>query len=138
MKRSEFDALDTISDLIEFGQEENLYCTEDIYWEDSYSDLVWEEIHDWDGSFYELGRALCDLPDGFAWVRRDGYLDYVGIDEDDFDDLRREIIEEMEDYWDDEDEPDDEQDDREECEAPDSCVIIEFVKASTNEGLTPW
>lgn len=166
MKRSEFDELTTLDELIEFGQEAGLGCVEDIYSEDAMNDEVYEDIRSWEYSWQELGNCLVNLPEGYEWYRRNGYLDFEGLGgRYDFDDLRDAIIDEMEDYWDAEDEEDetegeyvqgycttyqrigrtDEKDPDDECEAPEFEVFVEFVSASCDTSnlsaeaeLKPW
>ena len=166
MKRSEFDELTTLNELIEFGQEAELGCVEDIYYEDAMNEDVYDDIRSWEYSWQELGSCLVNLPEGYEWYRRNGCLDFEGLsDRYDFDDLRNAIIDEMEGYWDAEDEEDEsdndyvrddyrayqrightnEKDQDEECEAPEFEVFVEFVSASCDTSnlsaeveLKPW
>lgn len=112
MTRAEFlNYVTTWNELVDFCQEEDCDVCEDILCEDQRCGQIqddlrevvcnysWEEIRDW----------LCGIPTGYDYYRCNGVLDYDGVDDQDFEDYKSEVLNWMDvgDYWDEEEEDDD-------------------------------
>lgn len=71
-------------------------------------DWVNDDVSECDRNWDTLRDLLDDIPTGYEYYRRDGYFDYVGLDDSDANDLVDRILEIMDDneWWDDEDEDD--------------------------------
>ena len=113
MTRNEF--IDNITEwyeLKDFCNDFDCDVCEDIYDDDDYDDCVEEDVRDAVGecSWREIRDSLCDLPSGYDYYRRNGSLDYDGMDNDDFEDYKERALEWGDDYgvWEDEEEEDEE------------------------------
>ena len=113
MTRNEF--IDNITEwyeLKDFCNDFDCDVCEDIYDDDDYDDYVEEDVRDAVGecSWREIRDLLCDLPSGYDYYRRNGNLDYDGMDNDDFEDYKEQALEWGDDYgvWEDEEEEDEE------------------------------
>lgn len=109
MTRNEF--IDNITEwyeLKDFCNDFDCDVCEDIYDDDDYDDCVEEDVRDAVGecSWREIRDSLCDLPSGYDYYRRNGNLDYDGMDNDDFEDYKEQALEWGDDYgvWEDEEE----------------------------------
>lgn len=116
MTRSEF--IDNITEwyeLKDFCNDFDCDVCEDIYDDDDYDDYVEDDVRDAVGecSWREIRDLLCDLPSGYDYYRRNGNLDYDGMDNDDFEEYKEQALEWGDDYgvWDEEDEEFEETDD---------------------------
>lgn len=140
MTRREFlDNIDDFYGLLEFCNENGCDICEDIYDDDAYDECVdddlaeatredgWRTIRDW----------LDDLPVGYDFYRREGFLTYSGADND-FDDYKSDVLEWADDneIWDEED--DEEEEDLEEdvnedddFEVEESIPFDDMMKACT-------
>ena len=123
MKRSEFMNGPAheygLGDLVNFCWENG--CDDivsDVYDEEQYyreiDEAVEEYIHNY--SWTRLREALNDLPEGYSYYRRNGTLDWDGLENEDVDDYIDDVVAWMDDNdgWDPED--DDEEDDEPEEE----------------------
>lgn len=116
MTREEFyENVTTWWDLKNFCSDEQCDICDDICDEESRDDYINECLIDWarNDSWTELLSRLEDIPTGYDYYRYDDYGDWVGLDDGDFDEIRDEVAEWMDDngYWDDdEEEADDEED----------------------------
>lgn len=113
MTRNEF--IDNITEwyeLKDFCNDFDCDVCEDIYDDDDYDDCVEEDVRDAVGecSWREIRDSLCDLPSRYDYYRRNGDLDYDGMDNDDFEDYKEQALEWGDDYgvWEDEEEEDEE------------------------------
>lgn len=108
MTRSEFiEGVDWFDELISFCRDYNLDACSDILHEDDLDEKVCDDIrealsHEY---WYDIRRYLNSLETGWSWYRDDGYLDYVGLDEDSFQDYKDAALEEADglDIWEPED-----------------------------------
>ena len=116
MTRAEFyENVTTWWDLKDFCSDEQCDICDDIYDEEGRDDYINDCLMDWarNDSWTELLSRLEDIPTGYDYYRYDDYGDWVGLDDGDFDEIRDEVAEWMDDngYWDDdEEEADDEED----------------------------
>lgn len=96
-------------ELIDFCNDEGCEdYVEDVYSEDSYDDYINEEVRDrvrQDG-WQDILSWLQNLPDGYDYYIRDDYGEWRGADDDDFESIKRDVIDYMDDgeYWDDDEE----------------------------------
>ena len=95
-------------DLIHFCFEEELDCCENVYESDAYDERIEDEIQDMlnEGETWRnICDCLSDLPTGYGYYIYDGG-DWYGADDEDFDNIKREVIDVMDyrDDWDDEEE----------------------------------
>lgn len=114
-------------DLIDFCQEHDLYYVSDGYYgDDSFSDRIWDIIHDWDDTWEYLRSFLDELPSGYDIYYEDDYGEWEGLSEREaVERIADKIRDAMQGDWDDEDDDDDpyvdelddqqEEDDEEEC-----------------------
>lgn len=123
MTRDEFlEEVTTFYDLIDFCEEEHLFDCDGIVDEYSFDEEIAYALEDWRNRFDDWTRArdwLCDLPTGYDFYREDGYGNWEGLDRSDFEDIKQDVLDEMDDAeaWD--DEPEEESpDEPEEGEAP--------------------
>lgn len=116
MTRQEF--IETINDwpeLIEFARDNDMYDLIDDYLDDDDIDY---EVDDAlsemrDESWRRIRDLLDEIPEDTGYFRRVGWLEYEYVDEDDFLDLKEEVLDEadVQGYFDDEDEEDDDEGD---------------------------
>ena len=110
MTRREFDEeINSFDDLLNFCNDNNIYELEDVIDSESLDEYIWEEIRDFTGTWEDLRDRLYDIETGYSWYRRDGWLEYVYLDEDDFYRYKSDVIERADDLgiWDDEDQAED-------------------------------
>lgn len=142
MTRAEFyENVTTWWDLKNFCSDEQCDICDDIYDEEGRDDYINDCLMDWarNDSWTELLSKLEDIPTGYDYYRYDDYGDWVGLDDGDFDEIRDEVAEWMDDngYWDDDEEEADDEDeepiDDEEEEPPvedEDCSLGELFAAS--------
>ena len=147
MTRQEFiDSVNDFSDLIDFCNDEGCDYCEDIYYEDSFDDLINDSLSSWarELSWYELRDRLNDLPRGYTWYECSD--DWRGLDDDDFRSYKDDVLEWGDDHdiWDVPDEDDEEIDDFEDGgifeededddyeEPEDGCSFEELFAASSS------
>lgn len=129
MTRREFlDNVDDFYGLLEFCNENGCDICEDIYDSDTYDECVdddlaeatredgWRTIRDW----------LDDLPTGYDFYRREGFLTYSGVDND-FEDYKSDVLEWADDneIWDEEDDEEEEEEGLEEDVVEDDDFEVE-------------
>ena len=109
MTRNEF--IDNITEwyeLKDFCSDFDCDVCEDIYDDDDYDDIVEEDIRDAiaDYGWRDIRDFLGNLPSGYYYYRRNSAFDYDGLDDDDFEDYKEDVLEWGDDYgaWDDEEE----------------------------------
>ena len=97
MTRDEFiEEINSFSDLINWCSENNCDVCSDIWYCDSYDEWVSQKIEELgsDGSSWQYIRdRLNSMESGFDWYRMDRYGDFVGIDDDDFEDYKDAALE---------------------------------------------
>lgn len=141
MTRAEFfENVTSWWDLKDFCSDEQCDICDDIYDEEARDDYINECLIDWarNDSWTELLSRLEDIPTGYDYYRYDDYGEWEGLVDGDFDEIRDEVAEWMDDngYWDDEEEADDEDEepiDDEEEEPPvedEDCSLGELFAAS--------
>lgn len=114
MTRQEF--LDDVYDfreLMDFCYDNDCGICDDIYDDESKDEYINEHLSDMADNaddWQSLYRTLDDIPTGYDYYRLDDYVDFNGLDDDDFDDYKNDVLEWMDDneYWD-EDEDDEEE-----------------------------
>ena len=102
MTRQEFidDILD-MSDLYNFCANTRGYdhVIEDIYAEDALDDYVNNEVSSYT-DWRDLYNFLEDIPTGYDWYRIDYYGDITGIDDSEFEDIKSDLLDELDsDEW---------------------------------------
>lgn len=110
MTRQEFidDILD-MSDLYNFCANNRGYdhVIEDIYAEDALDDFVNNEVINYT-DWRDLYNFLDDIPTGYDWYRIDCYGDITGIDDSEFEDIKSDLLDELDsDEWFEEEEEED-------------------------------
>lgn len=109
MTRQEFiNDVTSFDELLDFCYENDCDVCEDIVSSETMDEYIWDEIRDWDGSWEDLADALNGISQGYDWYRRDGSLDYVYMDDRDFDSYKQDVLD-WADNWEgifDEEEPD--------------------------------
>mgnify|MGYP004595028955 CR=1 FL=1 len=111
MTRAEFyENVTTWRDLINFCSDEQCLI---FYDEEGRDDYINSCLMDWaqNDSWTELLSRLGDIPTGYDYYRYDDYGEWEGLDDGDFDEIRDEVAEWMDDngYWDDEEEVNDDE-----------------------------
>lgn len=100
--------MDSLSTLI-------CWCIDNSECEDVFEDFidecrldeyVAEDIRNFEYGWDDLRDELNDIPTGYPWYRVDGPFDYVGYSDDDYEDLKDEVLGHLDEegYFDDEDE----------------------------------
>ena len=86
------------------------YEFDEVYSEDSYNDVIDDELRNDDGSWRDVKNWLNELPDGYDFYVKDRWGEWEGRNYDDIDDLKEEFL-----SWADEDGEvfEDEEDDEE-------------------------
>ena len=142
MTRAEFfENVTSWWDLKDFCSDEQCDICDDIYDEGARDDYINECLIDWarNDSWTELLSRLEDIPTGYDYYRYDDYGEWEGLVDGDFDEIRDEVAEWMDDngYWDDDEEEADDEDeepiDDEEEEPPvedEDCSLGELFAAS--------
>lgn len=106
MTRQEFcEQITTMSELIDFCNDNGCGICDDIYDEYSYNDYVNDEVVNWSEDWQSLRDHLSNFPDGYDYYRRDDWGEFHGIDESGLDDLISDVIDwgDDNDIWDNED-----------------------------------
>ena len=101
MTRNEF--IDNITEwyeLKDFCSDFDCDVCEDIYDDDDYDDIVEEDIRDAiaDYGWRDIRDFLGNLPSGYYYYRRNSAFDYDGLDDDDFEDYKEDVLEWGDDY----------------------------------------
>lgn len=145
MTRREFiDNVNTWDDLVEFCSDENLDALQSVYDDDSLSNYIEENLYEYvrDHNWECVRDTLNSIPSEYDYYYEDGWLEFVGLTDADFEDYKRTALEEMDDlnYWDDaeeeliEDNIPNEDDIPNEFE-PDTTVALDKFFISTTEDL---
>ena len=108
MTRQEWeDSIEDIGDLVSFsnetGYQDSEYC--DVIDDYGLDDCISEDIRYYDGSWQSLRDALDSIETGYDWYKREGCLDYTGLDSSDYRDMKEEMLQELidDDFFDEED-----------------------------------
>lgn len=109
MTRSEF--INTVNEwlgLISFCYDEECDICDEIYSEDYRDDYINEFLVERAADFEswrDLRNELVDIPTGYDYYKCNGLTDWEGLDNNDFDDYKQDVIDWMDDhdYWDEED-----------------------------------
>lgn len=118
-------------ELIDFCNDNGCYECEDIYDSEQRDDFLNEEIENIARN--ETWREMLETLQGFAdesgydYYRKDDYGDFVGLDDDDFDAYKSEVLDwgDRYDIWDDDEEGYDETD----CIEPEDVSINDLISA---------
>lgn len=110
-----FEEVSTWWELMDFCSDQRCDLCEDIYDDEARDDYINDCLMDWarEDSWEELLSRLQDIPTGYEYYRLD-YGEWEGLnDGSDFDEMRDEVAEWMDEngYWDDEEEEDDDEED---------------------------
>lgn len=107
------DDVTTWGDLYSFCNDYGFYgYVDDLVFDDDLDENICDDMNDATHHmrWTEIRSWLNDISEGYDCYRRNGGLDYVGLDDNDLEDIKDDIIENAdEDFWDeedDEDEPD--------------------------------
>lgn len=99
------DNITSLSEMIDFCKDNYIEgYTEDLIYCEDLGENIDEDIRDrisWD-SWQSVRDFLHDIDEDYYWYRKDGNLDYVGLDEDDYvEELKDKIIYDVSvDFWD--------------------------------------
>lgn len=146
MTRQEFiDEVNSFGDLIDFCNDNDCYECENVYYQDSFDDYINDCLSDWarNDGWRDLRDRLNDIPTGYDWYDIENLC---GLDDDDFDDYKDDVLSWADDHdvW---DEPDDDdevvdddfeigeaiEDDDDDYEEPeDGCSFEELFAASSS------
>lgn len=96
--------------MLDFCSDEGCNICEDIIDSDQLDEYVEEDIRDTNYSWRDIRDSLSEIPTGYGYYRMNGSFDYDGMDENDFDSYKEDVLEwgDNNGVW--EDEPDDEDD----------------------------
>ncbi len=113
MTRNEFlEDVTSFGDLKDFCYNEDCNLLEDVYDEEGRDDYINECLMDWarDDTWQELYDRLNGIPTGYNWYRYDEYGDWCGLDDEDFEEYKNDVLEWADDngVWDDDEEDTDE------------------------------
>jgi len=97
-------------ELLDLCSDEGCNVCEDIIDDDQLDEWVESDIQNGSYNWRELRDFLYDIPTGYDYYRCDGSFDYVGMDDDDFEDYKERVL----DWMDENGEWDDEEDEEEE------------------------
>lgn len=93
MTRQEFiNDVTWFGELKDFCYENDCDVCEDVIDSETMDEWIWDEIRDWGGSWEDLSDALGGISQGYDWYRRDGSLDYVYLDQRDFDAYKSDVL----------------------------------------------
>ena len=97
-------------ELLDFCSDEGCNICEDIIDSDQLDEYVEEDIRDTNYSWRDIRDSLSEIPTGYGYYRMNGSFDYDGMDENDFDSYKEDVLEwgDNNGVW--EDEPDEEDD----------------------------
>ena len=124
MKRSEFlEEVTTFWELRDFCHDENISVTDGYIDGDELDQEVEEDVCNRDCCWDTLRDCLNDICYGSDFYYRNGWLDYIGQDDDDFEELKEKVLDIMDDRGDWDDEENDEDDSSEECEESETTVV---------------
>lgn len=102
MTRDEFlDDVITFGDLKSFCYDEGCSILENVYDDEERDEQINDCLVDWarEDSWEALHRRLDDIPTGYEWYCYDDYGEWRGLDDDDFESYKRDVLE-----WADDDE----------------------------------
>ena len=91
------DEVTSMAELIDFCND-NGVCEdviENIIDDYTMADYIWDSIRDYWGSWQDLRYDLGNIPEGYDFYRYDGSLEYTGLDESDFRDLKQEVFDNL-------------------------------------------
>lgn len=111
MTRDEFisDVL-TFDELISFCREEEIYdIIDDVYDEDARDEYINDELYEYisENGWRTVRDALDDIPTGYSFYERVGWIEFAPLDDEDLDDFKGQVVNYMDrnNLWDeDEDE----------------------------------
>lgn len=115
MTRQEFlDDVCSFDELRDFCYDNDCTICDDIYDDDSKDDYINERLSDMADdadSWQSLYRTLEDIPTGYDYYRLDDYGDFNGLDDDDFEDYKNDVLEWMDnrEYWEEDEDPEEEE-----------------------------
>lgn len=130
MTRTEFEEnVVSFGDLVDFCYDNNLEVMEDVISDDQLDDDVNEDLQYHNGSWQDLRDRLDEIPQGYDWYRRDGFLDFCPLDDYDFERYREDVIRAAEDEGVFEDEEEEEEQDAVDPEAIDVATAQAYEAA---------
>ncbi len=93
MTRREFEEdVSYFGELLSFCWEYNIDVMDDVVSDDERDDEILEYIRDYDGSWTNLRDYLADIPTGYDYYRRTGYIEYENLDDYDFERYKEEVL----------------------------------------------
>ena len=102
--------IDNVNDwweLKDFCNDEDCEICSDVYGDEDMDEEINDAIREYsdDYQWYELRDLLRDIPSGYNFYYRNSSFDWEGLDDNDFNSYKDDVLEWMDngDYWDDED-----------------------------------
>lgn len=93
MTRREFEEdVSYFGELLSFCWEYNIGEMDDVVSDDERDDEILEYIRDYDGSWTNLRDYLADIPTGYDYYRRTGYIEYEYLDDYDFERYKEAVL----------------------------------------------
>ena len=80
-------------ELLDFCSDEGCNICEDIIDSDQLDEYVEEDIRDTNYSWRDIRDSLSEIPTGYGYYRMNGSFDYDGMDENDFDSYKEDVLE---------------------------------------------
>lgn len=138
MTRQEFiDEVTSWEALIDFCDDNGFSFCEDVYSEECYDETIHDKMEDkaYEDTWQELRDWLSGLPEGYDYYIQDSYGNWSEADDDDFDSIKDNVIEYMDDehLWDDNEETEEE---AEEYIDPEDEIPVEDENVSFAELFT--
>ena len=79
-------------ELLDFCSDEGCNICEDIIDSDQLDEYVEEDIRDTNYSWRDIRDSLSEIPTGYGYYRMNGSFDYDGMDENDFDSYKEDVL----------------------------------------------
>lgn len=113
MTRAEFiENINTWEELLQFADNNELYDeVSNIYTSDTLNDYVNRELYDFvrEYDWIQVLNTLDNIPRYPGYFREDSWLEFEEVDDEDFDQIKEDILNAMDGYWDEEDEDEDDE-----------------------------
>lgn len=93
MTRQQFeDEVESFGDLMDFCSEHGLWDLDEVCDDDAKDEYIDEDLRECDWGWLDIRDALDNIPTGYDWYRRNGYLDFDALDEYDFEHYKEDVF----------------------------------------------